>query len=191
MKLEHSFDVNAPLARVWEEMIDVERVAPCLPGAEVTEAGDDVYEGTFTVKLGPTAATYAGKLEMEQLDPSAHRATMRASGRDKRGQGSAKATIHSSMSESGGVTTVEVVTDFALTGRLARFGRGGMIEDVSNRLLGDFVACLRSSIERPADAETGAPAPAPSAKPIHGLRLFFAVLWERIKRFFRRLLGRG
>lgn len=192
MKLEHSFEVEAPLARVWEEMIDVERVAPCLPGAEVTEAGDEVYEGTFTVKLGPTTAAYAGKLEMEQVDPSAHRVTMRASGRDKRGQGSAKATIHSSMSEAGGVTAVEVVTDFTLTGRLARFGRGGMIEDVSNRLLRDFVGCLRSSIERPAaDPETGAPAPAPRAEPIHGLRLFLSVLWERISRFFRRLLGRG
>jgi uncharacterized protein len=123
VKLEHSFDVKAPLPQVWEEMIDVERVAPCLPGAEVSEARDGVYEGTFTVKLGPTTAAYAGKLEMERVDESSHRVTMRASARDKRGQGSAKATIERSMSESGGVTSVEVATDFTLTGRLARFGR--------------------------------------------------------------------
>jgi carbon monoxide dehydrogenase subunit G len=102
---------------VWETLIDVERVAPCLPGAEISGSTDDVYEGAFTVKLGPTAAAYAGKLEMEEVDEAAHRVTMKASGRDKRGQGSANATIESSMREAAGVTTVEVVTDFTLTGR--------------------------------------------------------------------------
>jgi carbon monoxide dehydrogenase subunit G len=143
MKLEHSFEVEAPLERVWETMIDVERVAPCLPGAEITEAGEGgVYEGTFTVKLGPTTAAYAGKLELAEVDEVAHRVRMQANGRDKRGQGSAKATIESSMSAAGGTTTVNVATDFTLTGRLARFGRGGMIEDVSNRLVGDLGAGL-------------------------------------------------
>jgi uncharacterized protein len=192
VKLEHSFEVEAPLDRVWETMIDVERVAPCLPGAEVTEGGDGVYQGTFTVKIGPTTAAYAGKLEMEEVDDAAHRVTMRADGRDKRGQGSAKATIRSSMSQSGGATAVEVTTDFTLTGRLARFGRGGMIQDVSNRLLAEFVDCLRSSIEQPAGDEdskgagesTAAATPARAA-PIHGVRLFFSVLWERIKRPFQ------
>jgi uncharacterized protein len=191
MKLEHSFEVEAPLDQVWATMIDVERVAPCLPGAEVTEAADGVYQGTFTVKIGPTTAAYAGKLEMEEVDEAAHRVTMRADGRDKRGQGSAKATIRSSMSESDGTTAVQVATDFTLTGRLARFGRGGMIEDVSNRLLSEFVDCLRGSIERPADAAgastaEGDPAAAQPARaePIRGGRLFFSVLWERIKRAF-------
>lgn len=185
MKLEHSFDVEAPLETVWQTMIDVERVAPCLPGAEITGASEGVYEGTFTVKLGPTTASYAGKLEMEEVEVASHRVTMNASGRDKRGQGSAKATIHSSMSESAGVTTVEVTTDFTLTGRLARFGRGGMIEDVSNRLLREFVACLRSSMESPAEGEVAVPH---QAQPIRGVRLFLSVLWERIKRFLGRLL---
>lgn len=191
MKLEHSFEVEAPLEAVWETMIDVERVAPCLPGAEVTGATGGVYEGTFTVKLGPTTASYAGKLEMEQVDEAARRVTMKANGRDKRGQGSANATIHSSMSESEGVTTVDVETDFTLTGRLARFGRGGMIEDVSNRLLRDFATCLRTSIAEPAaEGEAAELASPPAAEPIRGIRLFLSVLWERIKRFFRRLLGR-
>jgi uncharacterized protein len=179
MKLEQSFDVEAPIERVWEMLIDVERVAPCLPGAEVSESSGDLYEGTFTVKLGPTTASYAGKLEMAEVDHSAHRVTMRASGRDKRGQGSAKAAIESSMSESAGVTTVNVVTDFTLTGRLARFGRGGMIEDVSNRLMRDFATCLAGSIERPDEAPA-------QAEPIRGVRLFFSVLWERIRRLFSR-----
>jgi carbon monoxide dehydrogenase subunit G len=148
MKLEHSFQVAAPLDRVWEALIDVERVAPCLPGAEITEAGDDgKYRGTFSVRLGPTTAAYRGELAMEEVDADAHRAVMRASGQDKRGQGSAKATIVSTMREEGGATTVDVETDFTITGRLARFGRGGMIEDVSNRLLRDFSDCLQKTIE--------------------------------------------
>jgi len=148
MKLEHSFQVAAPLDRVWGALIDVERVAPCLPGAEVTEAGDDgTYRGTFSVRLGPTTAAYRGELAMEEVDEEAHRAVMRASGQDKRGQGSAKATIVSTMSEEGGATTVDVETDFTITGRLARFGRGGMIQDVSNRLLRDFSDCLQKTIE--------------------------------------------
>jgi uncharacterized protein len=149
MKLEHSFQVNAPLERVWDALIDVERVAPCLPGAEITEAGEDgTYRGNFTVKLGPTTAAYRGELAMEEADRGAHRAVMRASGSDKRGQGSAKATIVSSMRTEGDLTTVDVETDFTLTGRLARFGRGGMIQDVSNRLLRDFSQCLQQAIER-------------------------------------------
>ncbi len=178
MKLEHSFEVEAPLDRVWETMIDIERVAPCLPGAEITDSGDGVYEGNFTIKLGPTTAAYAGKLELTKVDEAAHQVTMSANGRDKRGQGSAKATIESSMEHAGGVTKVGVVTDFTLTGRLARFGRGGMIEDVSNKLVGNFVECLRSSLE----ASQG---PAP-AKPVQGGRLFLSVLWTRIKRVFSR-----
>ena len=102
MKLEQSFEVRAPLERVWETLIDVERVAPCLPGAEITEAGEDgTYRGTFSVRLGPTTAAYRGELKIEELDESAHRVTMRADGQDKRGQGSAKATIVSTMQRGG------------------------------------------------------------------------------------------
>jgi uncharacterized protein len=198
MKLEHSFQVAAPLDRVWEALIDVERVAPCLPGAEITEAGEDgTYRGTFSVRLGPTTAAYRGELSMEEVDAHAHRAVMRASGQDKRGQGSAKATIVSSMREEGGATTVDVETDFTITGRLARFGRGGMIQDVSNRLLRDFSECLQKTIEgaeaapEAAAAEAGAapsPAapPAPRAKPVSGFSLFFRALLDRIRRAFRR-----
>ena len=196
MKLEHSFDVQAPVDRVWEALIDIERVAPCLPGAEITESADDgTYKGNFTVKLGPTTASYRGELHLEQVDEAARRATMSASGQDKRGQGSAKATIVSSVRGEGETTHVDVETDFTITGRLARFGRGGMIQDVSNRLLRDFAQCLQRSIETPAPApaaaaegEAAAPAPPPAqAKPVRGISLFFSVLWERL----RRLVGRA
>jgi carbon monoxide dehydrogenase subunit G len=198
VKLEHSFNVNAPLDRVWETLIDVERVAPCLPGAEITEAGDDgMYRGTFSVRLGPTTAAYRGELSMEEVDAASHRAVMRANGQDKRGQGSAKATIVSILREEQGVTTVDVETDFTITGRLARFGRGGMIEDVSNRLLRDFSECLRQRIETPATAtEAGAtaaspaapgPSPAaPAAKPVGGFSLLLRALLDRLRRLLRR-----
>jgi len=213
MKLDQSFEVKAPLDQVWTALIDVERVAPCLPGAEVTEAGEGgEFKGTFAVKLGPTKAAYNGTLKMENVDEATHTATMRANGTDKRGQGGAKAQITSVLSEVEGGTKVDVSTDFTITGRLARFGRGGMIQDVSNRLLREFAACLRSSLEAkpeptpeaspastpeagaaPAASEAPASRPAPArpapapAKPVSGLKLFFGALLDRIKRLF----GRG
>jgi carbon monoxide dehydrogenase subunit G len=185
MKLEHSFQVQAPLETVWSRLIDVEQVAPCLPGAEITEAGDDgSYRGTFSVRLGPTTAVYRGELAMDEVDEAAHRVVMRASGQDKRGQGSAKASIVSRMSEAEGVTTVDVETDFTITGRLARFGRGGMIQDVSNRLLRDFSDCLQKSIE--AAPSEAAAAPPAAAKPVGGFSLALGAFWDRVRRLFRR-----
>jgi carbon monoxide dehydrogenase subunit G len=208
VKLEQSFEVHAPVDRVWETLVDIERVAPCLPGAEITEAGDDgTYRGTFSVRLGPTTAAYRGELQMEELDQAARRVVMRASGQDKRGQGSAKASIVSTMHEEGDVTRVDVETDFTITGRLARFGRGGMIQDISNRLLKDFAECLQQKIEAPAAAEPsavdavlaatpeGAAAAPPAAggsaapttaKPIGGFSLFFRALLDRLRRVFSR-----
>jgi carbon monoxide dehydrogenase subunit G len=192
MKLEQSFTVEAPVERVWELLIDVERVAPCLPGAKITGSEGDTYTGEFTVKLGPTTAAYNGKLRMAEMDAAAHRATMDAQGTDKRGQGGAKATIVSTLRTEGSSTTVDVVTDFTITGRLARFGRGGMIQDVSNRLLRDFAQCLRSRLEAeqapPAPSAPGVPPPPPppEAQPVRGLSLLLSVLWERVKRLFRR-----
>ena len=161
MKLEQSFEVAAPIDQVWQTLIDVEHVAPCLPGAAVTGRNKDgSYNGTFTVKIGPTTASYTGKLEMESLDEASHSATMQAQGTDKRGQGGAKATIMSRLAPADGHgTRVEVVTDYHITGRLARFGRGGMIEDISERLLREFAKRLQSELA--AQPEThGAPVPA-------------------------------
>ncbi len=172
MKLEQSFEVSAPLERVWAALIDVEQVAPCLPGAAVTGRNDDgSYDGTFSVKIGPTSASYSGKLHMQEIDEAGHRATMKAHGTDKRGQGGADATIVSSLRELGdGRTLVEVSTDYRITGRLARFGRGGMIEDISEKLLRQFAASLQESLQGdgPAPALDGAPeaaTPASSAQP--------------------------
>jgi carbon monoxide dehydrogenase subunit G len=167
MKLEQSFEVAAPLERVWQALIDIERVAPCLPGAEVTGRNDDgSYNGSFKVKIGPTSAAYTGKLEMRDLDEQGHNATMLAQGTDKRGQGGAKATIVSKLSPAGDGTLVEVMTEYHITGRLARFGRGGMIEDISQRLLRNFADCLQKSLAGSDDGDAGAGAgPAPEGTP--------------------------
>jgi uncharacterized protein len=201
MKLEQAFDVKAPVQTVWETLVDVERVAPCLPGAEITGSSEGVYQGNFTVKIGPTTASYRGQLQMESLDEASRTATMKARGQDKRGQGSANATIVSTLSETPDGTHVEVITDFTITGTLARFGRGGMMQDISNRLLRDFAACLEKRLgaseepaaeAAPAAADAAPAAPAAPAEthhhtpPVKAISLFFSVLWERIKRFFSR-----
>ena len=159
MKLEQSFEVSAPVEQVWRTLIDIERVAPCLPGASITGRNEDgSYNGAFTIKIGPTTASYTGKLEMKDVDEAAHAATMLANGSDRRGQGGANATINSKLTETGGGTRVEVDTDYHITGRLARFGRGGMIEDISERLLREFAKRLQEMLAQ----EPAAAAPEPA-----------------------------
>lgn len=205
MKLEQTFEVQAPLEQVWAALNDLERVAPCLPGAAITGHDEDgTYHGTFTVKLGPMTAAYNGTIKIEDVDESTHTATLKAKGTDKRGQGGANATIVNTLSANDGATRVEAVTDFTITGRLAQFGRGGMMEDVSNRLLREFANCLQTRLAGapepepepaapanggavPASAPPPRPAtPPPAAAPLKGGSLFFSVLWERIKRIFGR-----
>ncbi len=218
MKLEQTFEVDAPLERVWEALINVERVAPCLPGATITEAGEDgSYEGTFSAKVGPASVSFKGTQKMDEVDEATHTAKMLANGSNRRGQGGAKATIVSRVAESeGGGTKVDIDTDYSITGPLARLGRGGMIEDVGNRLLRDFASCLEQQLayqeakeEAPVETATSAPSgdepgatgytatpdaekasvpppPPPQAKPIGGFSLFLGVLRDRLKRLFGR-----
>jgi uncharacterized protein len=160
MRLAQAFDVTAPVERVWATLIDVEAVAPCLPGAEISGSDEEgVYHGTFQVKIGAATAAYRGTLALESVDEATRTVTMRANGQDKRGQGSARAAIESKLTHGdGGATRVEVETDLTITGRLASFGRPGVIEDVANRLLRDFSQCLEQRIGAgaPAGAEPGA-----------------------------------
>jgi len=147
-KLEQSFDVDAPRDAVWSALIDVQRVAPCLPGARITEQREDgSYAGEFSVKIGPASTAYRGTISIQEADEATHTARMLANGSDRRGQGGAKATIVSTLTDApGGGTRVEVATDYSITGRLAAFGRGGMIQDVSNRLLREFASCLQTRL---------------------------------------------
>jgi carbon monoxide dehydrogenase subunit G len=205
MKLEQSFEVKAPIDEVWAALIDLERVAPCLPGAAITGHDEDgTYHGEFKVKLGPTTASYRGTVLIEEADEATHSATMRAKGTDKRGQGGAAATIVNRLTSVDGGTRVDAVTDYTITGRLASFGRGGMIQDISNRLLGDFSTCLQAQLAAPEPATEPAPevspeasrsgpaaaqptpAPAPpqappqASKPINGIGLVVSVLRNRL-----------
>jgi carbon monoxide dehydrogenase subunit G len=156
MKLEQSFEVAAPIDAVWAALNDLERVAPCLPGAAITGHDEDgTYHGSFQVKLGPTTAAYRGTIRIESAEERTHTATLSARGTDKRGQGGASATIVNTLTEHDGATTVHAATDFTITGRLAGFGRAGMMEDISNRLLRDFSTCLQSRLAETPVAPTG------------------------------------
>jgi aerobic carbon-monoxide dehydrogenase medium subunit len=144
MQIEQSFDVDAPLDSVWSLLVDVERVAPCLPGAQIIGSSNGLYEGEFHVKVGPASATYRGTVEIESADETSHRLVMKASGKDKHGQGSASATIAVQLSEAHGRTHAGITSTFTITGTLARFGRSGMIEDVAAILLEQFETCVEA-----------------------------------------------
>lgn len=188
MKLENSFEVPASPDVVWGYLLDVEQVAPCMPGAELTEVVDDrTWKGKVTVKLGPVTLAYAGTVVMEERDDDAHRAVLQAKGTETRGKGTARATVTAALEPaSGGGTRAELTTDLTLSGAAAQLARG-MLGDVSGKLTQQFADCLAQRLSQlgaetatAADAAAGtAPAaqPAPpspahaAAQPLEGLRL--------------------
>ena len=155
MQLEHQFSVPVPVDRAWEVLLDVERVAPCMPGATVDAVDGDSFTGQVKVKVGPITVSYAGKASFLEKDAAAHRAVVSAKGRETRGSGTAAATVTASMTDDGDSTRVSVVTDLAITGRPAQFGRGVM-NDVGNKLLGQFAACLADRLAGVGDVRTSA-----------------------------------
>jgi carbon monoxide dehydrogenase subunit G len=170
MKLENEFTVPAPVEQAWQVLLDVERVAPCLPGAAIEGTDGDAHKGTMTIKIGPITTRYSGTVKIEEADEAARRAVMRAQARDSRGQGTAAATITSTMEEVEGGTRVHVETDLRVTGPAAQFGRGVM-QDVSAKLMGRFADCLAeemagasatatASSDAPADRLAPPPGPA-------------------------------
>lgn len=169
MELHHEFTVPADADRVWETLLDLERVGGCFPGATVTEASEDGFAGTVKVKLGPIALVYAGSGTFLERDATAHRAVIEAKGKDKRGNGTAGATVTLQLSPDGDATRVAVDTDLAITGKPAQFGRGVM-QDVSDKLLGQFVGCIESQFDpsEPAESETVAAQAIPSPSPQSG-----------------------
>jgi carbon monoxide dehydrogenase subunit G len=149
MELTNEFEVAVPIEEAWTVLTDVERIAPCLPGAELQEVEGDQYRGIVKVKVGPITASYKGSARFEEMDAIAHRAVLKAEGRETRGQGNASATISATLSPSGDGTKVEVVTDLAITGKVAQFGRG-VLADVSGKLLDQFVHNLETMVLTPA-----------------------------------------
>ena len=162
MKLENEFTVPAPVEQAWAVLLDVERVAPCLPGAAIEGSEGDEHKGTMTIKIGPITTRYAGTVRIEEADEATRRAVMRAQARDSRGQGTAAATITSTMEAVESGTRVRVETDMRVTGPAAQFGRGVM-QDVSAKLMGRFADCLAEQLG-------GAPVTAEAA-PADGARV--------------------
>ncbi|MFC9840135.1 SRPBCC family protein [Rhodococcus sp. NPDC127530] len=145
MELTNTFTVDLPVAKTWDALLDLGRVIPCLPGAAVLSLDGDEFEGAVKIKVGPVSAQYKGAGRFVEKDPANYRAVIAAEGKDVGGQGGAKATITATLSEQGSGTAVHVLTDLALSGRAAGFGRG-VIADVSNKILGQFAKNLEAEI---------------------------------------------
>ena len=145
MDLTNDFRVALPVERAWAVLTDVERIAPCLPGAQLQEIEGDEYRGIVKVKVGPITAQYKGKATFLSQDAEHHVAVLRAEGRETRGQGNANATITATLTPDAGGTAVSVATDLTVTGRVAQFGRG-VLADVSAKLLDQFVDNLEKTV---------------------------------------------
>jgi uncharacterized protein len=170
MEFDNTFEVQSPIDEVWKAVLDLERVAPCVPGAQVLEkTGDDSYKVAIKVKLGPVSMTYRGDVDVVEADEASHTAKMRARARETRGQGTADATVTMQLTPEGTGTRGAIHTDVAISGRAAAMGQR-MIGDVSARLIDTFSSNLATMLgggaepeptPTPAAAAAAAPAPAP------------------------------
>ena len=211
MDFDNSFDVPLPPDQAWATLMDIERIAPCMPGAELTEIVDDkTFKGKVSVRLGPVALTFQGTASFEDVDNDAHKATVKAQGADAKGRGGANANVGFHLEPSDTGSTVKIHTELQLSGSVAQYGRGaGMIQDLASQIIGQFAKNLAAQIEadQPAVAESadtpaGAPTSAgeptakkPSATPpqpaapaqVGGMA--FKVLWNQIVRSVKSLFG--
>lgn len=172
MEITNTFTVEAPIEKAWELLTDIPFIAPCMPGAKLTGDEDGVYSGGVKIKVGPVTAEYKGTAEFVEKDGEAYKAVINGKGRDTRGAGNANALITAQMVPVGSVTRVDIVTDLKVSGKVAQFGRGVM-QDVSTKLIGQFVECLEAKIAEPevVDAVAAASAAAatmaaPSSEPV-------------------------
>jgi carbon monoxide dehydrogenase subunit G len=165
MKLDNEFTVGVPIGEAWAVLTDLEMIAPCMPGAQLTGVTDGVYTGKVRIKVGPVTAEYAGTARFSEKDENTYRAVIDARGRDSRGNGNATAVISAQLMAEGESTRVTVSTDLTIAGRIAQFG-SGMIKEVSAKLLGQFVQCLEGRLggdRGDADGEWTTPPAEPSS----------------------------
>lgn len=214
MLIEDTFTVHTPVDRLWAFLQDVERIAPCMPGAELTETVDDhTWKGRVHVKFGPVQMTFSGTVSMDERDDAAHRAKLTAKGTEQRGKGAASAAVESWLEPAGDDgTRVNIRSDITITGAAAQLSRG-LLPDVSKLLTKKFAECLRSTLEQEGAAEAAAPnaagatassegseanpspapastsRPAPKPQAVGGIGLGLRALWSAIKRFFGKLFG--
>lgn len=207
MIITTSFQVDAPLDVVWRYLLDVPRIAPCVPGAQLTSVIDDrTYEGKIQVKLGPITVDYKGQVKIDAIDEAAHTVNLKANGVESRGRGGAVASVRSELHAEGGRTVVTMQSDVAVSGLVAQFGRSAIMQDVSQRLAQQFAGCLEQQLKAapagPLTAASDAPSPrsataaavpvaaavpaAAAAKPVSAFRLAWEVIRAGIGRLVRR-----
>ncbi len=185
MQIIHTFQVERPVEAVWQFFQDVPAVAQCLPGAELTEdKGGGDYAGQVTVKLGPMSATFEGEAHVEP-DEATKSAHISGKGVDRRGGSRGQVTVDYTLGEEGSGTRVDITANVTLSGAIAQFGRTGLVTEMSNRLIGDFVACLEQKLA----AGTQEEAAAIQAAEVQGVTLFLASLWAWIRANVKKLAG--
>ena len=216
MLIENEFTASAPVEELWAFLLNVERIAPCMPGAELTEVVDDhTWKGRLVMKFGPVGMSFAGTVVMTERDDAAHRVVLSAKGMESKGKGAATAEVTSWLEpRDDGTSLVRMTADISLTGAVAQLSRG-LLPEVSRKLTQQFADCLEdtlrgdqatveppavetAAIEAPAAATPG-PAPAPAAtsgpqatvaaKPVGGIGLGLAAIWANVKNLVRRLFG--
>ena len=200
MELNHEFTVAAPISRAWAVLTNIEEIAPCMPGAELTEVlGDNRYKGKIAVRLGPVALTFAGLVKFEEIDDANRTARVSAQGTDAKGRGGANAASVFRLEPAGSGSKVLVHTNLTLSGAVAQYGRGvGIIQATAAQLMSQFAGCLKERFAKEGVAPTpasAAPAGTPAApstappspaKPISGFALMAPVVWNWIAGLFRR-----
>ena len=206
MEFDNTFEVPLPPAQAWKLLLDIERIAPCMPGAELTEVvSKNIYKGKIGVRLGPVALTFAGVVKLEDIDDSAHTARVAAQGTDAKGRGGANAASVFRLEPAGSGSKVVVHTNLTLSGAVAQYGRGvGIIQATAAQLMNQFATRLKDILAQdsvaaaPASASAAPPPARPSppagsdegeasaAKPISGLALITKAFWSWIAGLFRR-----
>ena len=206
MEIENEFTVKAPVDQLWAYLLDVERIAPCMPGAELTETIDErSWKGKVNMKLGPVSLSFAGTVAMEERDDEARRVVLHAKGMEAKGKGAANAVVTSWLEPGTEDTIVKMRAEIQLTGSVAQLSRG-LLPEVSKRLTQQFADCLQETMiaeQVAAEAAAGGPAaegeaapaatptrPPVKAKPISGIRLGIVAIWAAIVSFFKRLFGK-
>ena len=208
MEFDNSFEVPLPPAEAWKVLLDIEGIAPCMPGAELSEVvSKNTYKGKISVRLGPVALTFAGVVKLEDIDESKHTARVSAQGTDAKGRGGAQAASVFRLEPAGDGSKVLVHTSLSLSGAVAQYGRGvGIIQATATQLMNQFAKCLKDKLAPALAAGSVAPpvsqaspalapgaspppshaAPASAAKPIAGIALLAKVAWNWIMGLFRR-----
>jgi hypothetical protein len=189
MEFDNTLEVPLPPDEAWKVLLDIKRIATCIPGAELTEVVDErTYKGKVAVRIGPVAMSLVGQARLEEIDSANRKARVKAQGADPKGRGSIDSVIDFRLEPAGQGTRVLIHSNVKLAGSIAQYGRGsGMIESVASQLIAQFGEALKTQIarsrSRPAAAAEAAPAP---AKPVSGLALIARALWDSIVRLFRK-----